>query len=238
MSPVEDDLDAMGSPKPERPTSNPFTLGANALKEGKPAKPDGMEPGSPESQAGDDHKSKPNLQPRDPVSENPSDSSIGDDVNTTPINSSHGKGEGHGIGNSVVGVDGIGGDVGSLFLRLQLTLPDKDAPVTTEDLETSRALQILLGETFEGGTGRQGSGGTGGAGSNDAGAASDVNSTSDKNGKQNGSKDSGGFAASRAPSSVARLIGLPMGVLTTARDVQDNVSEALDKLEVKCCILF
>lgn len=210
MSPVEEDLDTSTSPG-ERgpPTSTIPTLDDNASL-------NGYDPNSPETQA---------LNFPTPMSEG------GDDVTEKTTEAF--------VGDDVVGQNGGGDSVGSLFLRLQLTLPDKDAPVTLEDFEASRALQVLLGEDSEGdvaaGGGSSGASagpGTAGvsSGGSGVGSANNNSGTSGSGSREGGVKEVGGGA----PGAVARLIGMPMGVLSTVRDVQDAISEALDTLEVRC----
>lgn len=207
MSPVEEDLDTSTSPG-ERgpPTSTIPTLDDNASL-------NGYDPNSPETQA---LNSPTAMSERgDNVIEKTTEAFVGDDV---------------------IGHNGSGDSVGSLFLRLQLSLPDKEAPVTLEDVETSRALQVLLGEDAEGPVAAGGGSDGASAGPGAAGVSSGNNNsgTSGSGSREGGVKEAGGGA----PGAVARLIGMPMGVLSTARDVQDAVSEALDTLEVRCTRLY
>ncbi|CAM9903085.1 unnamed protein product, partial [Pylaiella littoralis] len=138
-----------------------------------------------------------------------------------------GSGSGSGSGSGRTGRTGSG-SMGAVFLRVQLTLPDAAAAVTDEDKEVSRVLQTLLGEDAHGdgdkGTGPGGgptssgsAGGVGGAGDGGGGAGAVAS-------REDGAVVTGGGA-------VARLLGMPMGLRNTVRDVQDTIGSVLDMVE-------
>lgn len=203
VSPAEEDLDTSTYPGEKGPpTSIIPTLDDHASL-------NGYDPNSPETEA---------LNSPTTISER------GDDVIDKTTEAF--------VGDDVIGHNGGGDSMGALFLRLQLTLPYKDAPIALEDVEASRALQGLLGEDSKGDI-AAGGGSDGASAGPGAAVVSSGNNNSGTNGsgsREGGVKEAGGGA----PGAMARLIGMPMGVLSTARDVQDAISEALDMLEVRC----
>lgn len=149
---------------------------------------------------------------------------------------------GRAIGSSSSGRGG-GGSIGALFLRMQLTIPNSNTSssgsatsaagtvtVTDEDRAASRALQVLLGEENMMGWHLQR-----GHGDKGAGAASTGPSAGTKGGSGGGGSGGGGAGreSDRTAVTVARLLGMPMGFMDTARDVQDTIGAVLDTVEVR-----
>lgn len=127
--------------------------------------------------------------------------------------------------------------MGALFLRLQLTLPDRKAAAgTEEDKEASLALQTLLGEnTLEGGGDK---GDTGGAAASSGAATGGSAGVSVGGAGKETARDAA--AGAGGGGAVARLLGMPMGFRNTIRDVQDTIGTVLDTVEVSerhrgCC---
>lgn len=148
----------------------------------------------------------------------------------SPQQDTHNAADSHAEDNSYPSYDDQHGQhVGSLFLRLQLFLRDNASddlvPPTNEDIEESRALQTLLGETPPGKRDAEdkskASGGSGGG----------------AGGGGRGGKDGGGEAGSATvgvgSGTVARLLGIPVSLWGTVKDVQVAVEGVLDALEVR-----
>lgn len=113
---------------------------------------------------------------------------------------------------------------GALYLRLQLSLRDISSPITEEDLEASRALQTLLGEEN---SNPKGDGG-------DAGKGSASGATTVAGGETGGAGEgTGGVSIGGSSIALAKMLGVPIGLWGTLKDVLDVVNSLLDMLEVK-----
>lgn len=122
--------------------------------------------------------------------------------------------------------------LGSLFLRLQISLPTPtNAPPSEEDADESRALQTLLGETqsrnVDGDNTKSSGGGAGGGVS--GGRVSEGGGKVRVGAGGTGASGAGGVA----PGTVARILGIPMSLWGTVKDVKVGLEGALDALEVR-----
>lgn len=130
-------------------------------------------------------------------------------------------------------------DLGSLFLRLQLSLPEGNAdmtPPTEDDVEESRALQTLLGESLSDEKDidkkKTSSGGTPGPGAAAGrGVARGKDGAGGAGGEGRAAGSGGGVSVGSG--TVARLLGVPASLWGTVKDVQVAVEGVLDALEVR-----
>lgn len=228
VSPAEDDLQSMaaaaaataipGTPGPSHPGGD-VSNGGNATGQSNDSSSIGLA-----------EQRKPHL-----------GSATRDETDTDSVRSAgktgHGKhgGSGDRGGNGGSG----GGGMGALFLRLQLTLPEGEGVFTEEDKQASLALQTLLGE--EDNTGQDE-----GRDYNDKSTRTPPSSGAARGGGFSGGGGDGGVdgegagdaaavaaAVGGGGGAVARLLGMPMGLRNTVRDVQDTIGTVLDTLEVR-----